>query len=289
VPPLDSIARAVVAVALLWAAAAKLTARDGGSWLAPHGIPARQRPGLALALALVEASVAALLLAGVRAGALAALGLGALFVAAVGRLRLRGVRRLSCGCFGTKERSTDFVLARAAALTGLAALAAFGGGLPTPSRDSFLLGAVAFLAAAVLVLAALVLALYRQVGVLTLRIGPGVALEVAEEGPPVGEPAPSLDGLAGSGSELVAFFTADCRICRELAPAVRALAREGVPVRIVYEAEEPDAFERWRVPGTPFAVHVVDGAVAAKGTVNTLEQLDGLLAMGLARMEHAQA
>jgi hypothetical protein len=36
-------------------------------------------------------------------------------------------------------------------------------------------------------------------------------------------------------------------------------------------------------------VHVVDGAVAAKGTVNTLEQLDGLLAMGLARVEHAQA
>jgi hypothetical protein len=289
VPPLDSIARALVAVALLWAAAAKLAARDRGSWLAPHGIPLRLRPSLAVGLALGEAALAALLLAGVRAGALAAVVLGTFFVAAVGRLRLRGVRRLSCGCFGTKERSTDFVLARAAAFTAVAAVAAFGAGLPTPSRDAFLLGAVAVLAVAVVLLAALVLALYRQVGVLTLRVGPGVALEIDEEGPPVGEPAPSLEGLAGSGSELVAFFTADCRICRELAPAVRALAREGVPVTIVYEAEEPDAFERWRVPGTPFAVHVVDGAVAAKGTVNTLEQLDGLLAMGLARVEHAQA
>jgi hypothetical protein len=41
------------------------------------------------------------------------------------------------------------------------------------------------------------------------------------------------------------------------------------------------------VPGTPFAVHVVDGLVAAKGTVNTLEQLDGLLAAGRGRTQLA--
>ena len=33
----------------------------------------------------------------------------------------------------------------------------------------------------------------------------------------------------------------------------------------------------------------VDGFVAAKGTVNSLEQLDGLVALGSARMEHASA
>jgi hypothetical protein len=48
-------------------------------------------------------------------------------------------------------------------------------------------------------------------------------------------------------------------------------------------------FERWSVPGTPFVVHVVDGFVAAKGTVNSLEQLDGLVALGAARLEHATA
>ncbi|MGH3053134.1 MAG: hypothetical protein ACRDM8_09290, partial [Gaiellaceae bacterium] len=110
-----------------------------------------------------------------------------------------------------------------------------------------------------------------------------------EEGPRVGAVAPALDGLGRRGAELVAFFTADCRLCRELAPGVSALAREGLPVRIVYEGEEPDAFERWLVPGTPFAVHVVNGAVAAKGTVNSLEQLDGLIAVGSARAHGATA
>ena len=76
---------------------------------------------------------------------------------------------------------------------------------------------------------------------------------------------------------------------RALAPGVRAFEREGMPVRTVYEHEEPSVFERWSVPGTPFLVHVVEGLVAAKGTVNSLEQLDGLVALGSARMEHAPA
>jgi len=142
---------------------------------------------------------------------------------------------------------------------------------------------------AVILLGALVLALYRQVGVLTMRLGPGVALELAEEGPAVGDVAPELDGLTRVGEELVAFFSPDCRLCRTIAPGVRAFEREGMPVRTVYENDEPAVFERWSVPGTPFLVHVVDGFVAAKGTVNSLEQLDGLVALGSARMEHAPA
>jgi hypothetical protein len=95
----------------------------------------------------------------------------------------------------------------------------------------------------------LVLALYRQVGVLTMRLGPGVALELAEEGPPVGDVAPELDRLNRVGDELVAFFSSDCRLCRAIAPGVRAFEREGMPVRTVYEHEEPSVFERWGVPG----------------------------------------
>ena len=70
---------------------------------------------------------------------------------------------------------------------------------------------------------------------------------------------------------------------------MRALANEGLPVRVVYEHEEPQVFEHWSVPGTPFAVHVVDGTVAAKGTANTLEQLEALIAVGGARVERAAA
>jgi hypothetical protein len=202
---------------------------------------------------------------------------------------LRGIRRLDCGCFGSKERSVEALLLRAAAFTALAVLGGLSVELTTPPRDTLVVIALATLAVAVIVLGALVLGLYRQVGVLTLRLGPGVALELAEEGPVLGDAAPELPDLEGTGPELAVFFSPGCRLCRQLAPAVRALARDGLPVHVVYENEEPETLERWAVPGTPFAVHVVDGIVVAKGTVNTLEQLEQLLALGAERVEYAAA
>ena len=58
-------------------------------------------------------------------------------------------------------------------------------------------------------------------------------------------------------------------------------------VVVVDEGEKPDTFRRWNVPGSPFAVHLVDGVVAAKGLVNSLEQLEGLVSLGLARSVRA--
>lgn len=286
---LDLIARLVVAVALLWAGVSKLLSRDS-SFLAPYGVPANWRGAALAALTGAELATGVLLVAGVQAAAYAAVALGLLFVAALASVRARGVRRLRCGCFGSKERSTDLLLARAILFSGVAAFGAFAAvEVGRPSRDASVAAALVVLALAVFGLGILVLALYRQVGVLTMRLGPGVALELAEEGPPLGDVAPELDGLGRVGEELVAFFSPDCRLCRAIAPGVRAFEREGMPVRTVYEHEEPSVFERWRVPGTPFIVHVVDGFVAAKGTVNSLEQLDGLVALGTARMEHAPA
>jgi uncharacterized membrane protein YphA (DoxX/SURF4 family) len=286
---LDLIARFVVAVALLWAGVSKLLARDS-SFLAPYGVPARWRGAALTALTGIELATGILLLAGVRAAGVAAVVLGGVFIAALASVRARGVRRLRCGCFGAKERSTDLLLGRAVLFTGIAAFGAFADvEVGRPSSDAIVFAALVVFGLAVLALAALVLALYRQVGLLTMRLGPGVALELAEEGPPVGDVAPELDGLNRVGEELIAFFSADCRLCRAIAPGVRAFEREGMPVRTVYEHEEPSVFERWGVPGTPFLVHVVDGFVAAKGTVNSLEQLDGLVAVGSARMEHAPA
>jgi uncharacterized membrane protein YphA (DoxX/SURF4 family) len=281
VPSLDTLLRLAVAAILLWAAVSKLATRPSGKWLGALGVPAALRSTVFVAAGLAEAAVAVLLILGVEPALYAAVALGIVFVTTLVLARARGVRRLQCGCFGAKERSIDLVLVRAVAFTALAVLAAAQP--PTPSQETFILIVVAVLALSVVVLGGLVLALYRQVGVLTLRVGPGIPLEVAEEGPSVGDEAPALDGLARLGSELAVFFSADCRLCRSLAPGVRALAREGLPVQVVYEEEAPETFERWRVPGTPFAVHVVDGKVAAKGTVNTLEQLDGLLAAGHGR------
>jgi hypothetical protein len=284
---LGTIAQIAVGVVFLWAAAAKLLRwRDLPDWLAAYGTPRRAAAPLAAALMVAEATVGTLLLAGAPGAPFAALGLAAIFVAALAQARLRGVKRLRCGCFGGGVKRTTILLLRAVGFAALAGIAAFAGGvdLAAPSGEALIAVALGVLAVAVVVLGLLVLALYRQVGVLTLRLGPRVALELAEEGPGVGEPAPDLDGLGRRGVELVAFFSPNCRLCRQLAPGVAALAREGLAVRVVEEQEEEDAFERWNVPGTPFAVHLVDGRVTAKGTVNTLEELDGLLAVGTRRV-----
>jgi hypothetical protein len=285
---IDILARFVAAAILLWAAAAKAAARDPER-LEPYGVPRALRPPGYLALALVEAAVGAALLIGLSFAPPAAIGLGVLFALALARARARGIRRLDCGCFGAKEHRGEVLILRALAFTAVAGLAAFPLEVSRPSGQALVVIALVVLAAAVVVLAALVLALYRQVGLLTLRVGPGVAFELAEEGPPLGEPAPELTGLAGSGPELAVFFSPGCRLCRQLAPGVRALGREGLAVHVVYESEQPQTFERWAVPGTPFAAHIVDGTVVAKGTVNTLEQLEQLVSIGEERVERAAA
>jgi Thioredoxin domain/Methylamine utilisation protein MauE len=283
---IETIARVGTGMVLIWAAAAK-----GSAWgperLEPYGIPRSLRTPSYIGLALAEGLVGVALLVGLPKAPLAAVALGVVFVGALLRARARGVRRLDCGCFGAKERAIEMLIARAVGFTALASLSAFE--TPQPSRSTLVFIALAALTVAVVALGALVFALYRQVGILSLRLGPGVALELAEEGPAIAAPAPDLDGLRGTGHELVTFFSQGCRLCRQLSPAVRALAGEGLPVRVVYEHEEPQAFERWSVPGTPFAVHVVDGTVTAKGTANTLEQLEALIATGRARVERAAA
>ena len=53
------------------------------------------------------------------------------------------------------------------------------------------------------------------------------------------------------------------------------------------EDEDPEAFAAFRVPGTPFVVFAVDGVVAGKGLVNTLEQIEELIATGQERVAAA--
>jgi hypothetical protein len=136
------------------------------------------------------------------------------------------------------------------------------------------------------VLCVVVVALARQVGTLHLRLGPRGALEIDTEGPALGEPLPAVDARAADGGSiviggpgarrLVLFSSPTCVVCREVAPAIPAAARAGdlVP-QIVHDA---DAERVADVPGTPFIL-VLDemGVVHAKGTVNNLEQVEGLV------------
>jgi methylamine dehydrogenase accessory protein MauD len=172
--------------------------------------------------------------------------------------------------------------------------------------------------ALVISLSILLLALARQVGVLHLRLGPRGALEIDEEGPPLGEaPEPTdaraLDGtevtIGGPGEPQLLFFVSPgCPVCRQvlpsLAPAARAarmtpLAVVDVEERAARDAYEhspptvrmvasPELTERYAIPGTPYAV-VLDaiGVVRAKGTVNNLEQIEGLVDTARRRLEES--
>jgi hypothetical protein len=143
------------------------------------------------------------------------------------------------------------------------------------------------------VLCVVVVALARQVGTLHLRLGPRGALEIDTEGPALGEALPSVEAHADNGTplvlggagvrRLVLFSSPTCIVCREVAPAVPAAARAAdLLPQIVHDPEVERTFE---VPGTPFLL-VLDelGIVRAKGTVNNLEQVEGLVDTAARRM-----
>ncbi len=166
---------------------------------------------------------------------------------------------------------------------------------------------------AVVVLVAVVLALARQIGVLHERIAPMGAL-VMDHGPKVGDPAPvvaaaGLDGrtvrvgMPGARQTLLFFLSPTCPVCKKLLPAIASLARsEAARLQVVLasDGDGPDAHRRfverhglqafpyllsaplgmaWRVGKLPHAVLIgADGRVAAKGLVNSREQLESLLA-----------
>jgi methylamine dehydrogenase accessory protein MauD len=156
--------------------------------------------------------------------------------------------------------------------------------------------AAAFVAQWVLlvVVAAVVVALARQIGTLHLRLGPRGALEIDTEGPALGETPPMLEARSADGSallfggpgagRLVLFSSPTCPVCREISPGVpAAAAAAGLQAQILHD---PQAESALNVPGTPFALVMDDrGVVRAKGTVNNLEQVEGLVDSAFRRME----
>jgi hypothetical protein len=146
------------------------------------------------------------------------------------------------------------------------------------------------------VLAVVVVALARQIGVLHLRLSPVGALEVEEEGPPLGDALPSRPSRAPDGTptlvggpgpgRLVAFVSATCPICEQLAPSLPAASgAAGLVLQTVLDAELEVELD---IPGVPFVV-VLDelGVVRAKGTVNSLEQIEGLVDTARRRIAEA--
>lgn len=160
----------------------------------------------------------------------------------------------------------------------------------------------------VLILSVVVVALARQVGTLHLRLGPRGALEMDEEGPPLGEaPVPvtlaDIHGgsvaVGGPGEwQVIAFATLGCHLCAQILPSLPVAARvRGARPLVIVDSDDAEARSEYggsrldatvvasrelsldyAVPGTPFIVVLDDlGIVRAKGTVNNLEQLEGLI------------
>lgn len=148
--------------------------------------------------------------------------------------------------------------------------------------------AAAFVAQWVLlaVLTVVVVSLARQIGVLHLRLAPLGALEIDDEGPRLGDAPPvrrarSHDGsmtlVGGPGPRrLLAFVSSTCPICEQVLPSLPpAAAATRMTLQVVSDRELEVAYA---VPGVPFVV-VLDesGVVRSKGTVNSLEQVEGLI------------
>lgn len=170
---------------------------------------------------------------------------------------------------------------------------------------------IALLWLAVIALGVMLWALSRQVGVLFERVAPMGAL-VTDAGPAVGQPSPQF-ALRGIQSEpvqigataerptLLFFLSPTCPVCKKLIPVLKALVRDerrGLSVVLASDGEQAEHLRfvneqglqslpyvlstelgmSYRVSRLPYAVLLdAQGVVAAKGLVNSREQLDSLL------------
>jgi hypothetical protein len=280
---IEAVVRIALAAVVGAAALAKLSApRSSEAALLSFGFgPGPLRRFAWAALIATELGLAVGVALGADAAALGAAALMALFAAMLVAAILRGRAGAPCACFGSRSRVGWPAVARNALLAlGFAALPL----LPTgePSADQWLaLGlAVALLGCAGLAIA--VLALAREVGMLRLQLGPQSALEIPEEGPPVGERAslPELPRPSGGAAlGLGVFVSEGCSVCTALAPSLKALASDPVvSLRIFDEARDARAWRALGIPGSPYAIALAeDGTVLAKGTFNNLMQLESIL------------
>ena len=170
----------------------------------------------------------------------------------------------------------------------------------------------------VAVLCATVVALARQIGTLHLRLGPRGALELDDEGPALGdalEPLEASDTLgrpltiaAPGEQQMLLFVSPACPVCEQVLPSMAAI-RAGTDLMpyVLVDADAESSRQvdagrmatpvvpaaelaaRLAVPGTPYVLVLDgDGVVRAKGTVNNLEQMEGLTRTARRRLENTR-
>jgi uncharacterized membrane protein YphA (DoxX/SURF4 family) len=291
---LSVVARIALALALLTSAALKL--RSPGptrAALATFAVPTRARTAVWAALIAVEAGLGVAVALGSATAAYTAAGLCVAFAAVLSAALFRGRGGAPCGCFGARSRVSWGAVGRNAFLAG--AFAAVPS-LPDarPSKEGWLALGLALAFALILLLGAAVLALAREVGLLRLRLGGDSALEIPDEGPPIGERIGLIERFRPDGRArfALAVFSSDgCRLCRSLEPVIAAFRHDPlVAVEVFDEARDADVWRELEIPGSPFAIALGrDGAVRAKGTFNSYAQLESILATAERRLVEASA
>jgi hypothetical protein len=230
---------------------------------------------LALAIGLALGSVVAAYLAA---------GLFAGFALALAFALARGRGGQPCGCLGGDSRVGPLGVVRAVALAGAcAAVPALRGVEPTTEG---------WLAVALVGVAVAVLALARGRRERQPRLGSRGALEIPGEGPEVGsrtQVLASFDAPASARLALAVFMSEGCPMCRTLESAVEHFARDPIVALGRFdERRDATAWHALDVPGSPYAVALgLDGTVLAKGTFNSLSQLESVLATAERREREA--
>jgi hypothetical protein len=281
----------LLAIVLLAAAALKLRDRERSAealstyWIAP----ARTRLAALGLIVAAELTVGCALIAGAGWAPAAACALFAAFAVASTAALAAGRAGRPCACFGAASRlrrTTPLEAAVGAAL----ALAASSRWLGNPPRgyERWLTTGLIVSLVAVVALAAVVLALAREVGVLRLSLAGRGALEIPEEGPPLGARQDWAGDLAvrpGSLLGLAIFSSQGCPMCRQLGPAVDYIAADPLlTVRVFDEVADAPTWTAAAVPGSPYAVALdADGVALAKGTFNSLVQLESIVATARVR------
>ena len=291
-PCLQLLFRCALAAVLVFAAASKLASpRSSRAALATFGVGGRASWPAWGGIVVTELALAAGVALGSTAAAFGAAGLLLAFAGALALALRRGRAGAPCACFGSRSRvSLRGVVRNVALALGFATLPFVPAGSLT--TEGWLAFGIAVALTAVAALTVAVVALAREVGMLRLQLGPQAALEVAGEGPPIGDRTLLIDRF-DSGPRarlaLAVFSSEGCHLCRSLEPAVEAVGRDPlIALRVFDDVRDADVWAELRVPGSPYAVALeLDGTVRAKGTFNSFAQLETVLAAAERRTREA--
>ena len=274
--------RFLLAAVLLASAAAKLVAgRSGREALGSYGIAwPRARAALWGGAIAAESVLAVGVAAGLPGAAEAAAALLGVFALGLAAAIMAGRAGAPCGCFGGGSRIGW------PAFTRTALLAAAFAGLPflpdaKLSTEAWLGAGLVVALAGLAALAVALLALARELGELRLAVAPQAALSLEHEGPELGGRVALIERFEGHAPLAVAVFTSPgCALCQALEPSLRLVSNDPeVELELFDEETDSDAWASLAVPGSPYAVVLGrDGVVLAKGTFNSLFQLESLLA-----------